>query len=61
MKLQACVESRFNNVAGLRLQHKFFPADFTKFLRTSFFMEHFRWQLLDRAKALCGRCKTKHS
>ena len=29
-----------------RLQHSCFPAKFAKFLRTSFFTEHFRWLLL---------------
>ena len=44
----------FNKVAGLRpatllkkrLWHRCFPANFTKFLRTSFLTEHLRWLLL---------------
>ena len=43
-----------NKVAGLqlvtfskrRLQHRFFPVNLTKFLRTSSFIEHFPWLLL---------------
>ena len=45
---------RVNKVAGLRpatllkrrLWHRCFPVNFSKFLRTSFFAEHFRWLLL---------------
>ena len=44
----------FNKVAGLRpatllkkrLWRRCFPANFTEFLRTSFFIEHLRWLLL---------------
>ena len=43
------------NVAGLkawnfvkrRLQHRCFPVAFAKCLRTPFFTEHLRWQLLE--------------
>ena len=45
----------FNEYAGLnacnfiknRLQHKFFPVKFVKFLRTLFFTEHVRWLFLE--------------
>ena len=30
-----------------RLQHKWFPVKFAKFLRTPFFTEHIRWLLLN--------------
>ena len=30
-----------------RLQHRFFPVKFAKFLRTPFFTEHVRWLLLE--------------
>ena len=44
----------FNKVAGLRpttllkkkLLHRFFPVNFSNFLRTPFVTEHFRWLLL---------------
>ena len=44
----------FNKVAGLgpvtllkkRLEHKCFPVNFAKFLRTPFFTEHLWWLLL---------------
>ena len=50
------LESLFNKVAGLktlhfikkRLQHKYFPVNFRKFLKTTFFTEHLRWLLLKR-------------
>ena len=46
--------SLFIKLAGLwpatslkkRLQHRRFPVNFVKFLRTSFFIEHLRWLLL---------------
>ena len=49
-----CQSLFFNKVAGLRsttllkkrLQHRFFPLNFSKFLRTSFLTEHLRWLLL---------------
>ena len=48
------LESLFNKVAGLkacnfikkRLQHRCFPVNIAKFLRTSFFTEYLRWLLL---------------
>ena len=50
-------ESLFSKVAGLRtatslkkrLWHRWFPANFVKFLRTPFFTEHLCWQLLNSA------------
>ena len=50
------LESLFNKVAGLkacgfikeRLQHKSFPVNFHKFLKTSFFTEHLWWLPLKR-------------
>ena len=36
----------FNKVAGLRLQHRGFPVNFAKFLRTPFFIEHRRMLLV---------------
>ena len=49
-----CQSLFFNKVAGLRpttllkrrLQHKCFPVNFQKFLRTFFLTEHLRWLLL---------------
>ena len=35
----------FNKVAGLRLWHRCFPANFVKFLRPPFFIEHLWWLL----------------
>ena len=48
------LESLFKEVAGLqacnfiknRIQHRCFPVNITKFLRTPFFKEHLRWLLL---------------
>ena len=34
------------NFIEKRLQHRFFPVKFAKFLRTPFFIEHLRWLLL---------------
>ena len=53
-------ESFCYNVAGLRpatlikkrLWHRCFPMNFAKFLRTSFFTEHFWWLLLNNAGGL---------
>ena len=47
-------EFLFNKVADLRacnfikkrLQHRYFPVKFAKFLRTPFFTEHLQWLLL---------------
>ena len=52
-----CQSLFFNKVAALRpatllkakLWHRCFPVNFTKFLRTHFFIEHVRWLLLDMA------------
>ena len=49
-----CVTFFFNKVAGpqncnfikKRLQHRFFPMKFAKFLRTPCFIEHIQWLLL---------------
>ena len=54
-----CWESLFNKVAYLmacnftekRLQHRYFPVKFRKFLRIPFFTEHLWWLLLE------GVCK----
>ena len=40
IKLQVC------NFIKKRLQHKYFPVKFAKFLRTPFFTKHLRWLLL---------------
>ena len=48
-----CQSPFFNIVAGLatpfkkRLWHRCFPVNFVKFLRTSFYMEHLWWLLLN--------------
>ena len=42
-------QSLFNKVAGLlkrRIEHRCFPVNFAKFLRTPFFIEHLWWLLL---------------
>ena len=43
-----------------RLQHRCFPVNFVKFLRTAFFIEHLWWLLLElgglEKKELCYRC-----
>ena len=41
-----CQSLLFNKVAGLRLWHRCFPANFVKFLRPPFFIEHLWWLLL---------------
>ena len=43
-----CQSLFFNKVAGFsfRLWHRYFPANFAKFLRTFFLTEHLRWLLL---------------
>ena len=54
-----CQSLFFNKVAGLRpgtllkkrLWHRCFPVNFAKFLRTSFFIEHLRWLLLNKQNA----------
>ena len=56
-----CQRLSFNKVAGPRpvtllkksLQHRYFPVDFMKFLRTSFYMEHLRWLLLNLFLFFC--------
>ena len=52
------LESLFNNVVGLqdcnfikkRFQHRYFPVNFAKFLRTPSFIEHLWWLLLPLAR-----------
>ena len=52
------LESLFNKVAGLkvcnfikkRLQLRYLPVNIAKFLRTTFFIEHLRWLLLQNFK-----------
>ena len=59
-----CWSLFFNKYAGLkacnfikkRLQHKFFPVKFAKFLRTPFFTEHVRWMLLEISHELSLYC-----
>ena len=41
-----CQSLFFDKVAGLRLWHRWFPVNLTKFLRTPFFTEYLRWLLL---------------
>ena len=41
--------SFFNKVAGLRLQDRYFPVNFVKFLRIPFFTEHLRWLFLQES------------
>ena len=58
------LESLFNKYAGLkacnfikkRLQHRFFPVKFAKFLRTPFLTEHVRWLLLEISHELSLYC-----
>ena len=33
----------FNKVTGVRLWHRYFPVNFVKFLRPSFFIDHLLW------------------
>ena len=42
-----CQSLLVDKVADLSLQHSCFPANFAKFLRTTFFTEHFWWLLLE--------------
>ena len=59
-----CWSLFFNKYAGLkacnfikkRLQHRFFPVKFPKFLRTPFFTEHVRWLLLKISHELSLYC-----
>ena len=39
-------ESRPATLVKKRLWHRYFPVNFTKFLRTPFLTKHFRWRLL---------------
>ena len=39
---QLCWSLFLNKIAGLRLQHRRFPVNFVKFLRTPLFTEHLR-------------------
>ena len=51
-----CQSLSFNEVTGLRpatllkkrLWHRCFPVNFAKFLRTTFFIEHLWWLLLEK-------------
>ena len=60
-----CRSLFFNKVAGLRpatllkkkLLHRCFPANFGKFLRTSFLIEHPRWLLLSVGKTKTVKLK----
>ena len=60
-----CQSLFFNKVAGLRLAtllkkrpwQRCFPVNFVKFLRTSLFMEHLWWLLLDYYH--CGNVNKK--
>ena len=40
------------NFTKKRLQYRYFPVDITKFSRTSFFREYFRWLLLSKRKSI---------
>ena len=67
-----CQSLFFNKVAGLKPEtllknrpwHKWFPINFMKFLRTTFFTEHLRWLLLffhlTQRKLLSFRCGKKN-
>ena len=67
-----CQSLFFNKVAGLKPEtllknrpwHKWFPINFIKFLRTTFFTEHLRWLLLlfhlTQRKLLSFRCGKKN-
>ena len=50
-----CRSLFFNKVAGPRLWHRRFPVNFVKFLRTSFFIEHLWWLLLNRETTQLAR------
>ena len=41
MQTEAC------NFTKKEIQHRCFPVNFVKFLRTSFFIEHFQWHNFD--------------
>ena len=57
---QLCWSLLFNKVAGLRLatslkkrlKHRCFPVKFAKFLKTTFFTEHFWWLFLILSKTV---------
>ena len=49
---QLCQCLFFNKVAGLRLWHRCLPVNFTKVLRTPFFIEHLQWVLLCNIKTV---------
>ena len=44
--LKAC------NVIKKRLYHRYFPVNFTKFLRTASFTEHLQWLLMECVEAV---------
>ena len=62
------LESLFNRVAALkacnfikkRLQHRCFPVNITKFLRTRFFIEHF-WRLFLKKKIIIPALGLTHT
>ena len=43
------------NVIKKRLQHRCFPVNIAKFLRTVFFIEYLRWLLLKILKSISGK------
>ena len=47
------MESLLTKFVKKKFQHRCFPVNIVKFLRTSFFIEHLRWLLLDLFLA-CG-------
>ena len=66
-KRHPVLESLFNKAAGLkafdffkeRLQHKCFPVNIAKFLRTVIFMELLRWLLLIMENFIFSAVSTK--
>ena len=44
-----------NNFIKKRLQHRCFPVNVAKFLRTAFFIEHLWWLLLKILKSISGK------
>ena len=44
---------KFRNIRRKTLQHRSFPVNVAKFLRTAFFIEHLWWLFLDGHFAFC--------
>ena len=51
-----CVDLKACNFIKKRIQHRYFPVIFAKFLRTTFLIEHIQWLLLEISYELALYC-----